>query len=205
MPFSVDALCARMREVPESFLPPLNEKLVPIMNAFVADTIMHISGQLPEANAVHLFDFRTVKSSMTSGAVSSNSLSMIYLAVWLFNDPSFQRPHGSASSNQALFLKLIENHLKPLSELVDVLSLIEDSDRREEFVRICLSAMRLSVEGESETESIDRLQALDSVARNKLIKAAQQRRKEADRKRQIAEEARRKKQQEQAARYNREW
>ena len=88
---------------------------------------------------------------------------------------------------------------------MDVLSLIEDSDRREEFVRICLSAMRLSVEGESETESIDRLQALDSVARNKLIEAAQQRRKEADRKRQIAEEAQRKKQQEQAARYNREW
>ena len=66
MPFSVDALCARMREVPESFLPPLNEKLVPIMNAFVADTIMHISGQLPEANAVHLFDFRTKISKLNA-------------------------------------------------------------------------------------------------------------------------------------------
>ena len=202
MNMSVDALCVRLREVPESFLPPENSKLTPMMKAFVSDTLLHISGQLPEAASKALTTvWHMARTSVAQTQCEQHDL----LAVWLFNDTHFKRLDGSVSSIQSSFLKLIEQRIKPLSRLVEVMSVVEDGDRREEFVRLCLSAMSLSIEGESEGQSVDRLQTLDSVARHQLIQAAQKQRKEAERQRRIEEEARRKKQQEQAARYNREW
>ena len=205
MNMSVDALCVRLREVPESFLPPENSKLTPMMKGFVSDTLLHISGQLPEAAVVQSFDHSMAHGKKNPQSLKPNARSMILLAVWLFNDTHFKRLDGSVSSIQSSFLNLIEQRIKPLSRLVEVMSVVEDGDRREEFVRLCLSAMSLSIEGESESQSVDRLQTLDSVARHQLIQAAQKQRKEAERQRRIEEEARRKKQQEQAARYNREW
>ena len=204
MSVSVDSLCARLREVPDSFREPPNFKTAPRLKALVADTVLYISGQLPEERLVSAYYWKKGLRGKNMKA-RGNYLSIVYVVVWLFHAPCFRQLTGSAAEQQQKFLELLENRIKPLAALVDVSAFIEDTDRREELVRLCLSAMALSVEGESQSHSADRLQALDSVARNQLIQEAQRRRKEEERKRRIAEEARRKKEQEQAARYNREW
>ena len=204
MSVSVDALCARLREVPDSFRQSPSLKNAPPLNALVADTILHLSGRLPEASAVSAFEWKK-SSRQKNRSAQVNYFSLIYVLVWLFNDACFHALEGDTAARQRQFLDLLEQHMTSLAALVDVSAFIEDTDRREELVRICLKAMDLPIDGESKSHSADRLQALDSVARHQLIQAAQQRRKEEERQRLVAEAARRKKEEEQAARYNREW
>lgn len=203
MPVSVDVLCSRLRSLPDAFRTVTGAKGEPELSALIADTLMHISNRLPEAKTIR--QYRWMKST-AKDKHKTNFFKILYVVTWLFYDPLFQNICGDPQKGHQQFFEMLEFQIKRLSELVDASAFVEDADRREELVRICLNAMGVSIEGELESHSADRLQELDSVARHQLILEAKHRRKvEAERKRKIAEEKRKKREEEQAARYGREW
>lgn len=66
----------------------------------------------------------------------------------------------------------IENTAKELSQAGSNTLYIQDVDRREEFIRVVLSAIKLRPAGETVNQAEDRLQAVSSLERVKVLKAA---------------------------------
>jgi hypothetical protein len=83
---------------------------------------------------------------------------------------------------------------------------LDDTDRREELVRLVLRHLDLAPEGEAQADAEDRLSSLDSVRRVRLLQEAraaedERRKREAE----LAAELAKKQAEEQAARYDREY
>lgn len=91
--------------------------------------------------------------------------------------------------------------LDALSKLVDADQLVLDPDRREELIRLCLKMIDVLPEGETKAQAADRLGALDSVERQKVIRATQEKLEHA---RQLKKAMEAKRAAEAASRYNRE-
>jgi hypothetical protein len=77
--------------------------------------------------------------------------------------------------------------------------IINDPDRREELVRLCLKGLGLIPQGESAAQAADRLTTLDSVERDRVIRETRQAEARA---REIREAMARKRAEEAAARYS---
>jgi hypothetical protein len=91
-------------------------------------------------------------------------------------------------------------------EVVAARQFLDDADRREELVRLVLRHLELAPEGEAPADAEDRLSALDSVRRVRLLQEARaaedaRRKREAE----LAAELAKKQAEEQAARYDREY
>ena len=203
MSVSIDLLCARLRSLPDSLSASPEDDNVPPLGALLADVLLHLSGQLPTYEEVKRYMWINV-SKRSRTAVTKNYFRLLYATAWLLHDSSLRMVNRDTDLVHKNFFQLLEKRLKPLAKLVNASNFFTNTDRREELVRLCLHEMQIPVEGESNDFAVDRLQALDSVARHKLIQAAQKRRREQERKRKLEEERRRKRAQEQAARYNRE-
>jgi hypothetical protein len=70
------------------------------------------------------------------------------------------------------------SHLKNLANTVEAREFVQDMERREELIRVCLHALKLYLEGENRSLARDRLNALDSIERKRLMaksRAAQER------------------------------
>lgn len=72
----------------------------------------------------------------------------------------------------ALLLDAFENTAKELAQAGTNKVYINDVDRREEFIRVVLSSINLRPKGESDNQAEDRLQAVSSLERMKVLKAA---------------------------------
>lgn len=91
--------------------------------------------------------------------------------------------------------------MEELAALVSADVFVTDPDRREELVRLCLAALGLRPEAESEAQALDRLTTLSSVKREKVIRATKE---HLERARQLREAMRRKEAEEAAAKATRE-
>ncbi len=124
-------------------------------------------------------------------------LNMLWMpmAVWLLSDAWFKdRPELQAALHE-LFK---DPKLSALMELVKPDALVNDPDRREEFVRLLLQALDLRPAGETLEQALDRLNTLDSVERSRILRAT----REAERRaREVREAMARAKAQESASRY----
>ncbi len=115
----------------------------------------------------------------SSNAPAANDLArywgLIGVATWLLHDEWFR-------ARPALGLKswewLNSDSLKELAEIIRPEHFVQDPDRREELVRLCLSTMDLRPLGESIEQALDRKQTLDSVERQRILRdtAEQERR-----------------------------
>ncbi|WP_197482844.1 hypothetical protein, partial [Oleiphilus sp. HI0128] len=72
----------------------------------------------------------------------------------------------------ALLLDAFENTAKELAQAGTNKVYINDVDRREEFIRVVLSSINLRPKGETNNQAEDRLQAVSSLERMKVLKAA---------------------------------
>lgn len=91
---------------------------------------------------------------------------LVSIATWLVHDRFFlDRPDLGEFS----LAWLLNDSLKQLAELVRPNQFIDDPDRREELVRLCLSAHQLRPAGEQPAQAADRLATLDSVSRQKIL------------------------------------
>ncbi|APR67156.1 MULTISPECIES: hypothetical protein [Thalassolituus] len=98
-------------------------------------------------------------------ATDRNRLKLVSLAVWLLNDAWFAQVDLQSSE----LLTFLNASITQLAESTKANKCVEDSDRREEFVRYFLARLDYRPEGESEAQAKDRLSALSSTERQRLL------------------------------------
>ncbi|MCA9536854.1 MAG: hypothetical protein KC593_24395, partial [Myxococcales bacterium] len=124
---------------------------------------------------------------------------LAHLLAWLLMDDAFR----GLSADQ------LEYALQAPMDVLTVVAarqFVTDSDRREELVRLTLHNLELAPADEASADAEDRLSALDSMRRVRLLQEARaaedaRRKREAE----LAAELARKRAEEQAARYDREY
>lgn len=182
----LETLTRRLSECPAEFL---EEPIQPgqgavHVDAVVSDLVRELGGDpLSPAEAS---DFRYP-------GCGRNRLRINLVVVWLLRDRWFAGQPGIAAQVTDL---LTSKQIKQLSSVVAAPDVVNDPDRREELVRLCLAHLHLRPAGETETDAQDRLTALDSVERAGVAQAAEQAERRA---RKLREEIARKAREEEAA------
>lgn len=129
------------------------------------------------------------------------------VASWLLADAWFKGKANPAQAQQWLVSSMTE-----LAALTTADAFVKDDDRREELARLCLKGLGFRPQGENEKQAQDRLEAISSVERQRVIaasrgvqEAARKRRaEEEERARKVREEMERKASEEAAAKGTRE-
>lgn len=120
---------------------------------------------------------------------------LLGVCVWLINDEWFCKQPELA---RLRWQWLTSEAQMPLADLVRPDLYVSDPDRREELARLCLRALGLRPQGESEAQALDRLQTLDSLERHKILAATAEAERRA---REVREAMARKRALESASRY----
>lgn len=162
----IRALTRHLAECPPGFL---EEPVQPSgqggvhVHAVLSDLMLALGGQKLSDAEVLLFRYAD------KGAVRSerNRLRIALLGAWLF---SFQALHGPEMAARAL--RWLAEELEPLARLIPADDLVYDSDRREEFARLCLAALDLRPQGETVAQAQNRLAALSTVERDRVVAQA---------------------------------
>jgi hypothetical protein len=105
-------------------------------------------------------------------------LSLVLLACWLLHDEWFRhaRLAGAGLADAGLaqparLRLLLTTGLADLAAVAAAPQFVADPDRREELVRLCLSALGLRPAGETIAQAEDRLATLNSAERERLVLA----------------------------------
>jgi hypothetical protein len=188
----LDRLTHRLSECPPSclLLPRAGKEDGVHVDAVVHDLVVALAGTPPGREALSSF--------LPSTPNARRVLSLALIACWLLYDDWFR----TAGNLAAPALAWLQRGLATLAELVSPELFVRDPDRREELVRLCLSALGLRPAGETEAQADDRLRALDSVERVRLLRDT---REQQERARRLREEMRKKEAAEAAAKVTREW
>lgn len=159
---NVEKLCGRLAEAPpifQSAVDPSESGSIHLA-AVVADLFRDRASRPLTPKELARFGFVPQ---------SRRHLELVLIASWLLHDDAFQ---GVATET---LLAFVTQHLWKLSELVIPRAFVEDSERREELVRVCLKAVGATIDGEDTAISEDRLATLDSVRRDELLRDARTR------------------------------
>lgn len=113
-----------------------------------------------------------------------NLLRVTLIACWLLAEPWLR---GKADG--AMAQAWLREAPGELAALATADAFVRDDDRREELARLALKALGYAPQGETETQAQDRLEAISSVERNRVIAAARKA-NEAAKKRRAEEEER---------------
>jgi len=97
-----------------------------------------------------------------------NRLQVALELCWLLGDPWF----GNAPPEADALIGLLVDRATEAAAHVAARSFVTDPERREELVRTALDALGLRPRGESDEEARDRLSALDSAERARVLEAA---------------------------------
>lgn len=154
----LDGLLRRLSECPPDFLatPPASPDAV----ALVCDLVRHIdSRRAPETDTQWLEQMSLIVRPLRGAP---------RVAVWLLRDRWFA---GRVVLGDALRRLFTDETLVSLDRITAPELLVRDPDRREELVRVCLRALGLRPRGETLAEAADRLAALDSVERERVLRA----------------------------------
>lgn len=189
----LEILTRRLAECPGEFLadPSHGGKGTVHVAAVVSDLVGDMGGQrLSVEMARRLWPENPVPNP--------NLLQATLVASWLLHDPWFlQRPNLASR----IYPLLSADRFQALAKVVPAGDFVNDPDRREELARFCLMMLDLWPAGENQADAEDRLTALDSVERARVIEES---RKSEERDRKIREAMAKKKAEEAAASYGRE-
>lgn len=129
--------------------------------AILGDTLLSLGLKLPsdeEANA------------MTDAGRTDNALSLSVITCYLFQSPAFR----TVVTARKAILELVCGVLDPLARLVPPGAFVDETERREELVRNCLSYAGILPAGETQSQAKDRLIMIDSIERQKVIEKTRQ-------------------------------
>lgn len=156
------ALIHHLKEYPLEFqqLKPDNGN-VTITRALVSDLYRAICGDFaaPENKLPSLKDFEI-------RYFDPNTTHSIFLGVWFFHHPIFLSQPGLLDKINAFLLRRIP----ALCAHVTHQQWLEDEDRSEEFIREALQSCEMLIDGETPEEAADRLDALSTLKRNRVLK-----------------------------------
>lgn len=124
-------------------------------------------------------------------------LQLVALCVWLLADDWFCDTRFTGRS----ILRLLQQEMAKLAQVTQVDRCLHDAERREEFARFALARLGYRPQGESEAQAQDRLSALSTLERQRLLKESQAAERRA---REIREALARKAAQESADKWTRE-
>lgn len=113
-----------------------------------------------------LEDFRYSRAE--SVPQERNLLKLTLVACWLGSYTGLQ---GAMKANS--FLRWLTEDLPPLAQLVNADLFVSDPEHREELARLCLSAGGILAAGETQKEAENKLDALDTVKRDAVVREAQ--------------------------------
>jgi hypothetical protein len=158
---SLAALLHRLSECPAEFLaePRHKNRGVIEVAAIVGDHFRDMG--LAPADVMDLSQFQ-----FDGKPAGANRLRLVAVATWLLNDASL-KSRGELGPAMAT---LLSQGLNSLASVVRAEAAVADPDRREELVRLCLQSLNLRPQGESQTQAADRLTALDSVERSRVVR-----------------------------------
>ncbi len=153
----LEALTHRLAECPEEFLLPPR---------------VGNSGTISVSAIAH--DHLRAMGIAAPGGIGATSdtacLTLVAITTWLLHAGWFLSRPELASKMQVLLSK----SLRPLSEVVQPRMFVTDPDRREELARFCLSELGLRPRGETEAQAKDRLTAIDSLERVRVLRDTQE-------------------------------
>ena len=187
----IQILLRRLSETPQEFLdePRIGGRGRVVVSALVNDFLTYLGEPV---------DMQTLAPYISSDHGNGrNWLALVMIAIWLLYEESF------------LDAEILQNDVEPvlrqvtrdLSNVTGAHNFVEDPDRREEFVRMFLSRLGLRPAGESEKQAADRLVAISSLERDRLLAASRNAEKRA---REVREALARKAAQESADKWSRE-
>jgi hypothetical protein len=180
----IERLVRRLAECPGEFLAtPAGS---PDFIAVVCDHMRRMVPDTPPDRSPALAVLRRVDAA---------HLELVAVVCWMLHDDWFLERPDTAPGMWALF---VSDVLKRLAELVKPAAFVTDPDRREELARTCMKSLALVPKGESASQAADRLTALDSVERHRVLKATAAAERRA---REIREAMARKKAEESVSRY----
>lgn len=162
----IRALTRHLAECPEIFLEepiqPSGQGSVNVA-AVVSDLMVTLGGASLTPREAKTFRYPSKKSIRKH----RNRLRMALLASWLYSFPEL-----AAQSPPATLRTWLGSGLNQLANLISAEEMVSDAERREEFSRICLQAVSLHPKGETPGQAQNRLAALSTVERERVVKAA---------------------------------
>jgi hypothetical protein len=157
---TLEYLTHRLSECPGEFLaePRIGRQGTIDVTAIVCDQ-MRALGEDPQHLDLRRLEYR-------GDPAEWNRLRLVCVATWLLYDEWFlARPVLARSVGD-----LLSQGLDGLAGAMQAELAVTDPDRREELVRYCLKQLNLRPQGESIAQATDRLTALDSVERAKVVR-----------------------------------
>lgn len=161
----VEVLIRRLLDTPRDVLaPPI------VAGQGVVDTAAVVSDLLVDRGGTGLDStlargFRPAEDT----PAARNWLSGVLVGAWLLADPALGA--DAAGDGAERILRFLVTDLGDLTGVVAAPTLVSDPDRREELARRCLGALGLVPGGETAAQAADRLSALDSVERARVLAA----------------------------------
>jgi hypothetical protein len=150
-----------LKKCPEDFLLQWENRSMakPVTEVLVKDLYRKVYGRFDTAD-------RYLPAVERLIAFKDNHLLSIQVACWFFTYDGFlNKPYLLVKISQFL-----QEDLLLVCELVNHRQWIEDDDRAEEFIRLALKRCDILPAGETKEEASDRLDALDSVKRQSVLK-----------------------------------
>lgn len=160
-------LLRRLQETPAIFLAePLQKSgkaRVGILHvgAIVSDLLVDLGGARLSPAEIDAF-------VLPQSKYNANLLTVTAIAAHLLHADCFRQPRVFAPSA----LHFLRDQLKDLARLNEARGFVSDGERREELTRLALHALGLRPRGENPAQAQDRLTALDSVERRRVVEEA---------------------------------
>ena len=186
----IEELTRHLAECPESFLAePLQPNGTGTVHvaAVVSDLISMMGGEPLTSRQVKLFSYRSKKNLATD----RKRLRMALVGCWLLYNSSVRELTEPQDA-----LRFLEEELPELASLLPSEQVVTDPERREEFSRLLLRTLDILPDGEGEKEAENRFEALSTIKRDAVVRAAQEAEKRA---RKLREELARKERERRAA------
>lgn len=158
----LEALLRRVAETPEEFLaPPRVQGTGEVHVAAVVGDLLRRLGIAPDPGVLGEFEGSTTRKD---GAW----LSMALVFSWLLADDFFRELRPTAGN----VLEALRIDARALSSLVSARAVVADPLRREEVARLALGRLGCRPAGETIPQAEDRLSALSSSERARVLKAS---------------------------------
>jgi hypothetical protein len=159
-------------------LEALLQRLVGTPQEFQDEPVINSRGNMHVAALVHdLYSLHGAMPSMevldqfvSNASQDRNRLQMVAIMAWLLSDSWFLQKKLTSVQFGVLLLEVTNQ----LASQTTAQFFIQDADRREELVRLCLSRLGLRPKGETVEQSADRLSRISGIERQRLLAASRQ-------------------------------